>query len=152
MFSGHINGFPVYKRSKSGITSKEILDICIRGNVLDEKVCTRVPAGITESGIFIVDLQAACYKDLTVDDNGVYGSHSSPSEDFQVFFDDRGNISAVKRIDKNDKETISEIQTSRSHFIVRRQYSWPRKDKNFRRMIAKVEHEEKFLQFAIVQI
>ncbi|KAJ7389396.1 hypothetical protein OS493_031926 [Desmophyllum pertusum] len=147
----HINGFPVYKRSKSGITSKEILDICIGGNVSDDKVCARVPAGITESGIFIVDLQAVCYKDLTVDDNGVYGSHSSPSEDFQVFFDDLGNISAVEKINKNDKETISEIQTTRSHFIVRKQYSWPGKDKNFRRLIAKVEHEEKFLQFAIVQ-
>ncbi|KAJ7391193.1 hypothetical protein OS493_019324 [Desmophyllum pertusum] len=149
--SSHINGFPVYKRSKSGITSKEILDICIGGNVSDDKVCARVPAGITESGIFIVDLQAVCYKDLTVDDNGVYGSHSSPSEDFQVFFDDLGNISAVEKINKNDKETISEIQTTRSHFIVRKQYSWPGKDKNFRRLIAKVEHEEKFLQFAIVQ-
>ncbi|KAJ7375742.1 hypothetical protein OS493_039175 [Desmophyllum pertusum] len=39
--SSHINGFPVYKRSKSGITSKEILDICIGGNVSDDKVCAR---------------------------------------------------------------------------------------------------------------
>ncbi|KAJ7382626.1 hypothetical protein OS493_033984 [Desmophyllum pertusum] len=88
---------------------KEILDICIGGNVSDDKVCARVPAGITESGIFIVDLQAVCYKDLTVDDNGVYGSHSSPSEDFQVFFDDLGNISAVEKINKNDKETITKM-------------------------------------------
>lgn len=129
LFAGHINGFHVYKRSKTGITSQEILDICIDGNVPEDKVCASVPAGITESGIFLVDLQPVGYKDLTVDDNGVYGAHSSPSEDYQVFFDDQGKVDTVTRIDKNDEETKREIETSRSHFIIKRQYSWPRKEK-----------------------
>lgn len=47
--------------------------------------------------------------------------------------------------------TTSENQAFHSHFVIRRQYSWPRKDKKFRRMIAKVGQEVKFLEFAIVQ-
>lgn len=40
----------------------------------------------------------------------------------------------------------------RSRPLATIQYSWPRKEKkNFRRIIAKVEQVEKFLQFAIVQ-
>ena len=149
--SGDINGFPVYKRSKSGITSKEILQICIEGSATDTKVCTRVPAGITESSIFTVDLESVHYKDLTVDDNGVYGAHSSPSENFQVFLDEQGRVSDINRKDERDTETRSTPQTSFDHFVIRRQYSWTRKNKNFRRMIAKVEHQGNFLRFAIVQ-
>ena len=55
------------------------------------------------------------------------------------------------RISKPDLESKSEVFTAYDHFVIRRQYSWPRSDKNFRRMIAKVEHGGKFLRFAIVQ-
>lgn len=41
----------------------------------------------------------------------------------------------------------------RSRPLATIQYSWPRKEKkNFRRIIAKVEQVEKFLQFAIVHL
>ena len=100
----------------------------------------------------IVDLEAVHYKDLTVDDNRVYGAHSSPrSEDFQVFLDEQGRVSVINRKDERDTETRSTPQTSFDHFVIRRQYSWTRKNKTFHRMIAKVEHEGKFLRFAIVQ-
>ena len=89
---------------------------------------------------------------MTVDDNGVYGAHSSPrSEDFQVFLDEQGRVSVINRKDERDTETRSTPQTSFDHFVIRRQYSWTRKNKTFHRMIAKVEHEGKILQFAIVQ-
>lgn len=65
-------------------------------------MCSRVPAHITESGIFIVDFAAVSHKDLKVDENRVYGAHFSPSEDFQVFFDNQGKVSALTRIYKND--------------------------------------------------
>ena len=102
---------------------------------------------VTESAVFVVDLEAVHYKDLTVDDNGV---HSSPSEDFQVFLDDQGKISAMTRIGRSDSETRS-LLSAYDHFVIRRQYSWSSKSKDFRRMIAKVEHEDKFLRFAVVQ-
>lgn len=36
LFSGAINGFPVYRRSKVGITAKEILQLCIDGDLPDK--------------------------------------------------------------------------------------------------------------------
>ena len=114
-------------------------------------MCKRVPVDVTESATFIVDLEAVHHKDLTVDDNGFYGAHSSPTEHFQVFIDGRGKVSAMCRISKPDPESESAVFTAYDHFVIRRQYSWPRSDKNFRRMIAKVEHGGKFLRFAIVQ-
>ena len=80
LFSGRINDFPVYKDTKTGISSKEVMDICVGQNVPEEKICSRVPTGITESTVFVVDLEAVQFQDLTVDDNGVYGAHSSPSD------------------------------------------------------------------------
>lgn len=122
----------------------------VGGNVPPDKICRKVPAGVAESATFIVDLESVNFKDLTVDDNGFYGAHSSPSEDYQVLLDEQGKVSAITRIDKLDTESRSKLLTY-DHFVIRRQYSWPRNDKNFRRMIAKVEHEGKFLQFGIVQ-
>ena len=47
LFSGAINGFPVYRRSKAGITAKEILQLCIDGDLPDKNMCKRVPVGVT---------------------------------------------------------------------------------------------------------
>ena len=134
--SGKINGFPVYKDTKTGIYSKEIMDICVGQNVPEEKICTRVPTGITESAVFVVDLEAVQFKDLTVDDNGVYGAHSSPSEHFQVSLDDQGKISGLNRIGRSDSETKGSLLDAYDHFVIRRQYSWSGNNKDFRRMIA----------------
>lgn len=149
--SGKINDFPVYKDSKTGISSKEIMDICVGQNIPEEKICGRVPTGITESAVFVVELEAVQVKDLTVDDNGVYGAHSSPAEHFQVFLDDQGKISGLNRIGRSDSETKRSLVDAYDHFVIRRQYSWSTNNKDFRRMIAKVEHESKFMRFAVVQ-
>ena len=141
------------KIKKSGMTAKEILEIYIGGVVPEKKVCRRVPAGVTESAIFIVDLEAVHYKDLTVDENVFYGARSSPSEHYEVFLDRQGKVSAMimTKIFKPDTESSCEVSTTHDHFVIRRQYSWPSDDKNFRRMIAKVEPEGKFLRLAIIQ-
>ena len=127
------------------------MEICVGQNVSAEKICTRVPSGITESAVFVVDLEVVQFEDLTVDDNGVYGSHSSPSELFQVFLDDKGKISGLSRMDRSDSETKRSLLDAYDHFIIRRQYSWCTNNKDFRRMIAKVEHEGNFMRFAVVQ-
>lgn len=149
--SGKINDFPVYKDSKTGISSKEIMDICVGQNIPEEKICGRVPTGITESAVFVVEQEAVQVKDLTVDDNGVYGAHSSPAEHFQVFLDDQGKISGLNRIGRSDSETKRSLVDAYDHFVIRRQYSWSTNNKDFRHMIAKVEHESKFMRFAVVQ-
>ena len=51
LFAGRINGFPADRRSKTRITSQEILDICVGGDVPEDNFCASFPSGITESGI-----------------------------------------------------------------------------------------------------
>jgi len=107
------------------------MNICVCQNVSAEKICTRVPSGITKSPVFIVDLEAVQFKDLTVDDNGVYGAHSSPSEHFKVFQDDQGKISGLGRIGRSDSETKRSLLDAYDHCNIRRQYSWCTNNKDF---------------------
>lgn len=44
-----ISGRPVFKVSQRGLSTKEVIDICIAGNFDAKKVCSRVPDGVTES-------------------------------------------------------------------------------------------------------
>lgn len=127
------------------------MDIWVSQNVPAEKICTRVPTGITESAVFVVDLEAIQLEDLIVDDNGVYGAHSSPSEHFQVFLDNQGKISGLNRIGRSHSETKRSLLDAHDHFIIGRQYSWSINNMDFRHMIAKVEHEDDFMRFAVVQ-
>ena len=94
------------------------MDICVGQNVPEEKICTRVPTGITESAVFGVDLEAVQFKDLTIDDNGVYGAHSSPSEHFQVSLDDQGKISGLNRIGRSDSETKRSLLDAYDRFVI----------------------------------
>ena len=70
--------------------------------------------------MFVEDLEAVQLEDLTVDDNGVYGAHSSPSEHFQVFLDDQGTISGLSRIGRSDSQTKRSLLDAYDHFIIRR--------------------------------
>ena len=91
------------------------MNICAGQNVSAEKICTRVPSGITQSPVFVVDLDAVQFEDLMVDDNGVYGAHSSPSEHFKVFQDDQGKISGLSRIGQSDSETKRSLLDAYDH-------------------------------------
>ena len=44
-----ISGQPVFKVSQRGLSTKEVIDICISGDFDAKKVCSRVPDGVTES-------------------------------------------------------------------------------------------------------
>ena len=66
-----INGQPVFKVSQKGLSTKEVIDICIAGNFDTKKVCRKVAHGVAESAIFIVDLNIVNEGDLTTDGNGV---------------------------------------------------------------------------------
>lgn len=83
----------MFKYDSKGLKMKEILDICLSEDVPEECVCQRVPTGITKSAVFVVNLEAVDDKDLTTDDCGIYGSHSSPSEEVDVVLDVHGKVS-----------------------------------------------------------
>ena len=53
-----------------------------------------------------------------------------------------------EKVSKGDEAIKQECE---SRFTVRRQYSWHSSNKGYRRIISKVEHEDKFLRLAVVQ-
>ena len=70
----------MFKVSQKGLSTKEVLDICIAGNIDARTVCRAVPQGVNQSAIFVVDLKTVGEGDLTTDGNGVYARHSCPTE------------------------------------------------------------------------
>ena len=44
-----ISGQPVFKVSQRGLSTKEVIDICISGDFDAKKVCSKVLDGVTES-------------------------------------------------------------------------------------------------------
>ena len=120
---------------------KQILNICVGQNVPRAKICSRVPSMVDRSAVFVIDLSA--------DECGIYGCHSSPSQVVHVHLDDENNVVSFENVEKGEEKTSK--YTRQSPFIVRRQYSWHSVTSDYRRLIAKVEHDGKFLQLAVVQ-
>ena len=56
-----------------------------------------MPRGVTESAIFIVDLNIVNKGDLTTDGNGVYARHSCPSEVVRVELSSESRIESVTK-------------------------------------------------------
>ena len=139
---------PVYKTVSAGLTVKEILDICVGQKVPEEKICQKVPSMIDWSAVFVVDLSVVNFKNLPTDDAGIYGHHSSPSEVVDVYLDYDRNVVGFEKVSKGDEAIKQECE---SRFTVWRQYSWHSSNKGYRRIISKVEHEDKFLHLAVVQ-
>ena len=92
-----INGQPVFKVSQKGLSTKKVIDICIAGNFDAKKVYRKVPHGVTESAIFIVDLNIFNEGDLTTDGNGVHARHSCPTEVVRVEFSGESRIKSVSK-------------------------------------------------------
>lgn len=79
----HINGCLVFHRSKKGSKLAEILAVCVGEKVPQNHISRTVPQAIRENVVFVVDIEDyVSHQDLSVDDNGVYGRHSSPRESF----------------------------------------------------------------------
>ena len=127
---------------------KEILNICVGQKVLQEKICSRVPSMVNRSAVFVVDLSVVDYRDLSADDCGIYGRHSSPSEAVHVHLDEDNNVIGFQKVRKRDQTTGNKC--TQSPYIVRRQYSWHSVTDEYRRIIGKVEHNGKFLRLAVV--
>ena len=77
-----------------------------------------MPHGVTESAIFIVDLNICNEGDLTTDGNGVHARHSCPTEVVRVEFSGEFRIKSVSKRKKGKNPEGSRI------FSVKRHYSW----------------------------
>ena len=142
-----INGQPVFKVSQKGLSTKEVIDICIAGNFDTKKVCRKVAHGVTESAIFIVDLNIVNEGDLTTDGNGVYARHSCPTEVVRVDFSSESHIKRVSKPKKGKNPEGSHI------FSVKRHYSWHASSDEFCRIIPKVHDHRKgeLGRYALIQ-
>ena len=141
---------PVLSRASKGLTLKRVLEICVAGDVPKDYVCAKVPRGIISSAIFVIDLEKVDHRDITVDDNGIYGKHSSPSERVKVKLGDDRKIEEVATLNRG-KSGNEDIEEEGELFVVRRQYSWHKASDEFCRIVTKVEHDGSFLRYAIVQ-
>ena len=146
-----VNGLPILKSPDRGLTIKEILRICVDEKVPKEKICIQLPMMVYRSAVFVIDLSSVNHIDLAADDCGVYGGHSSPSVMVEVDVDDDGNLGSTVRTMYKDELQATSISRNIRRFSVRRQYSWHSISKDYRRIITKVEENNKLLRFAIAQ-
>ena len=97
---GTINGLPIYSTKSTGLSIKEILDICVGQKVPQNKICSKVPSMVDQNAILVVDLSAVDYKDLAADDCGIYGRHFSPSQAVHVHLDKDNNVVGFEKVRK----------------------------------------------------
>lgn len=125
---------------------KEVIDICIAGNFDTKKVCRKVAQEVTESAIFMVDLNIFNEGDLTTDGNGVY-ARICPTEVVRVDFSSESRIKRVSKRKKGKNPEGSHI------FSVKRHYSWHASSDEFCRIITKVRDHCKgeLGRYAVIQ-
>ena len=99
---------------------------------------------------FVIDLEKVDHRDISADDNGIYGKHSSPSERVKLKLTDKGKIDSVATLNRGQANS-SQDEDESELFIVRRQYSWHKSTDDFCRIVSKVEHDGSYLRYAIVQ-
>ena len=129
---------------------EEILDICVWNKVSKDQVCSQVPRRVMQSAIFVVDLEKVDIRDVTVDDVGMYETHSSPSQ--KVWVLDREPDSAEEdELESSRPYTLQKRNASEDadEFVVRRYYSW--QSSGLKRTIVKVFHKKAPLRNAIIQ-
>lgn len=137
----------MFKVCERGLSTKEILEICIVGNIDTKKVCSGVPQGVTESAIFVIVLNKVEEKDLTTDGNGAYERHSCPTEVVTAEFTEESKIESLRKLKwgKNFR--------GNSVFCVKRQYSWHSSCDEFCPIVTKVRDQGKgeLGRYAIIQ-
>ena len=140
-----IRGSPVCFRGYRKIKLEEIFGICIQSKVSNAKVCDRVPSGIKESAIFVVNVGegGVPIQDLTADDNGVYRS-SCPSDVFNIKIrnNEVTHFDYVREGDEIDKDRL---------YTLHRNYGRHQSNQDFKRIITTIRHAGKVCPYAIIQ-
>ena len=138
------------KCSSSGLSIKEVLDICVDEKFPKEK-CDKVPMMVDRNAVFVIDLSVVNIFDITADDCGAYSKHSSLSTGVEVDVDDEGVCGSIlTTISKENARSLPGTANKR-RFLVKRQYSWHTLSRDYKRIISKVEENGKLLRYAIVQ-
>ena len=115
------SGVALCQSVHSGLTMREILNICVMEKFDRDKVSKSVPSPASNS-VFIVDLSSVYHKDLMCDDSGVYDRHSSPTAVVKADFGDCEvvNMQTVCRRTVNSNEPLLEES---GVFVIKRYYS-----------------------------
>ena len=134
--------FVLFSVSLKGLSTKEVIDICIAGNFDAKKVCRTVQHRVTESAIFVIDLTIVNEGDLTMDGNGIYAHCSYPTEVVRVEFSSESRIKSVSKHKKGKNPEGTHIF-----------YRWHASPDEFCRIITKVHdhHKEELGQYAVLQ-
>ena len=110
-------------------------------------MCSGVPQGVTQSGIFVIDLDKVEEKDLTTDGNGTYERHSCPTEVVVAELAEDSKIGRVQNFKREKHPNGNPL------FSVKRQYSWHASSNEFCRIVTKVrdQSKESLGRYAIIQ-
>ena len=135
------------KTPLKGMQIKEILDICLLQQIPRSKICDRVPRRVNRNAVFVIDIKKVDHRDITVDDNGIYGYHSSPSEKVKVEFSGSTEIGNFRTIRGTNNSTHN---GNAETFIVKRHYSWHTVS-GIQRIVTKVKDGEDFMRYAVLQ-
>ena len=144
------SGCPVYKASSKSLSLFEILQICLLQNVPNGRICDRLPRNVSEDAVFVLDLAKVNHCDLTADDHGIYGSHSSPSEKVAVSLSAERKILSCQTLRQGRVNADNEDISSARIYQVRRAYSWHQTN-GLRRTVVKVQDGSEFMRYAILQ-
>ena len=151
------DGIPAYKKGVHILTVNEIFKICIEKDVEEKMIAYDLPSGVKDNVIFIVRVKSSddnisadgskgvLESDLSADDNGIYCSHSSPSDVFDIKINE-GRIVNKRLLKKGDI-----VPDSGDIYILQRHYCSHSSNKDFKRTIIKVKHKGVTLPFAIIQ-
>ncbi len=132
----------MFKRMKRALHLSEIVDICISENVSPSEVCKQVPSRVMEDVVFVVDSKKVDMHDMTTDDHGIYGKHSSPSQKFWVLFSEKDKVSSI--------QTNVHEEPEGEEYLLRRYYSW-HQTKGIKRTVMKVQKQGETMQYVIIQ-
>jgi len=73
---------PVYSRPTSAHSVGELVNVLLKSDIDQQRVCTVQPLGVTENASFVVDIDTVHFDDLKADDLGVW----SPTGTKRTYF------------------------------------------------------------------
>ena len=102
--------------ASSGLTVKQILDICCFRNIPSQKICHAIPSP-RENATFVIDLNKVSEMDLSCDDSGNYNSHSTPSAVVRAV-SRNGKLLEVNIIHRGNKHSGGPMLQKKDVFVV----------------------------------
>ena len=115
----------VYSRIQSGYHIGDIVNILLKPDLDQRKVCTVQPLGVMENSCFVVDVDAVEFQDLKADDLGAWSTTGTKKSFFR--FTPSGNLRVTERKPGS--------QSSEYYTLTRRYYVHKSYDKFHRQLV-----------------